>query len=77
METKWIFQKNVSSKNLIDAYLDVISDIESDETNVIEKLKEKNGYTGRSNGGSLNTIGVRYSQMCFYMFGYKNENRKF
>ena len=73
---KWIMQKNVSSKDIIAAYLDVISNskTEIDYDDVKKKLKSQSIYKGRSNIGSINTMGVRFSQMCFYMFGYKINN---
>lgn len=78
-DEKWIFQKNVSSKNIIKAFLKVVSEIKNtDKKNEIkEKLREKNIYKGRSEKGSLNTMGVRMSQMCFYMFGYKSSSNIF
>lgn len=70
---KWIMQKNVSSKDIIKAYLDVISNLgtQIDYSNVKQQLKMQSIYKGRSNQGSISTMGVRFSQMCFYMFGYK------
>lgn len=79
MRDKWIFQKNTNSKKLIEAYLAVINETK-DITNkemIIKKLKSSSSYKGRSTEGSLNTMGVRFSQMCFYMFGYKNNSNKF
>lgn len=79
MNDKWIFQKNTNSKDLIKSYLNVINETKdvTDKERIIEKLKLSSGYNGRSERGSLNTMGVRFSQMCFYMFGYKNENNTF
>lgn len=70
---KWIMQKNVSSKDIITAYLEVISNkkAEIDYKEVKQELKNQSIYHGRSDSGSINTMGVRFSQMCFYMFGYK------
>lgn len=70
---KWIMQKNVSSKKIIEAYLDIISNSKSeiDYDDVKRKLRSQAIYKGRSNEGSISTMGVRFSQMCFYMFGYK------
>lgn len=77
-ENRWIFQKNISSSNLISAYIDAMAQqdniINSEE--IKNTLKNKNVYRGRSENGSLNTMGVRLSQMCFYMAGYK-KNGKF
>lgn len=68
-----VLQKNVSSKEIIKAYLDVISNSHSaiDYEDVKNELKNRNIYKGRSAFGSISTMGVRFSQMCFYMFGYK------
>lgn len=78
MGNKWIFQKNISSTKLIEGYLDVLKEMEGlDKDNIVENLKWIDAYKGRSEQGSLSTLGVRFSQMCFYMFGYKNSNAKF
>ncbi len=70
---KWIFQKNISSSDLMKSYVEVLNEIKDiDKNQIQEKLREKNAYTGRSSFGSLSTMGVRFSQMCFYMFGYKS-----
>lgn len=70
---KWIFQKNINSSDLMKSYVEVLNEIKDiDKTQIQEKLREKNAYTGRSAVGSLSTMGVRFSQMCFYMFGYKS-----
>ena len=70
---KWIFQKNISSSELMKAYVEALSDIGNNINldNVKQKLRNKNLYKGRSTSGNVNTMGVRFSQMCFYMFGYK------
>lgn len=72
---KWIMQKNVSSKDIITAYLKVISESKSEInfTSLKDKLKYDSIYKGRSSYGSISTMGVRFSQMCFYMFGYKTK----
>ncbi len=76
-DKKWIFQKNISSPNLIESYLNVINSINVDDKEVIlSEVSKNSGYKGRSSQGSLSTMGVRFSQMCFYMFGYK-KNKKF
>ncbi len=72
---KWILQKNISSNKIIQSYLDVLSNnSEIDYASVQQQLRENNIYKGRSCQGSLGTMGVRFSQMCFYMFGYKVNN---
>lgn len=72
-DKKWIMQKNVSSTKIIESYLEALSTSGSkiDYEDVQNKLRINNIYKGRSNVGSLSTMGVRFSQMCFYMFGYK------
>ena len=68
-----ILQKNVSSDKIIQSYLDVVSSSKTkvDYDEVKKELKNRNLYRGRSDSGSISTMGVRFSQMCFYMFGYK------
>lgn len=75
---KWILQKNISSTKLIEEFLKVLGDDKKiNQTQIKNNLKLKNGYHGRSPHGSENTMGVRLSQMCFYMFGYKSKNKTF
>ena len=77
-DEKWIFQKNISSTNLIKAYLEVVNNSKNiDKQHIKDELKRNNFYKGRSSSGSLSTMGVRFSQMCFYMFGYKTNNSVF
>lgn len=77
-DLKWIFQKNISSKDLIEAYVKVINENKNiDKSQIQKQLKRDNAYKGRSITGSLSTMGVRFSQMCFYMFGYKTSNSVF
>lgn len=75
-DKKWILQKNVSSNIIIESYLDVLSNTQAeiDYSHIKERLRIENVYRGRSNQGSISTMGVRFSQMCFYMFGYKVDN---
>ena len=74
---KWIMQKNVSSKDIITAYLGCIKDTTVDYGKVLNSLKADGIYTGRSVEGAKNTMGVRFSQMCFYMFGYQTDGKYF
>ena len=75
---KWIFQKNISSKDLIEAYVKVVNEQKKiDRSQIQKQLKLDNAYKGRSLAGSLSTMGVRFSQMCFYMFGYKTSHSMF
>lgn len=77
-DSKWIFQKNISSKDLIESYVKVISENKNiDRENIQKRLRLDNAYRGRSSEGSLSTMGVRFSQMCFYMFGYKTNKSTF
>ncbi len=74
-DNKWIIQKNISSKKFFDSYIESLSKQQNklDKTELLKKLKEKNTYKGRSKTGNANTLGVRFSQICFYMLGYKEE----
>ena len=73
---RWIFQKNVSSKEVINGYLEAINSIKDTENKqaIQDHMRANNLYKGRSEDGSLSTMGVRFSQMCFYMFGYRKQN---
>ena len=47
--TKWIFQKNISSSNLMKSYVEVLNEIKDiNKTQIKEKLRKKNAYIGRS-----------------------------
>ena len=71
-DDKWIFQKNISSRKLIEAYLEVINNTRNFDKNAIkDALKKGSFYRGRSNDGSLSTMGLIFSKICFYMFVYK------
>ena len=71
-ESKWIMQKNVSSSEIIKATIDVLNDQnEVNHNETLNTLYEKGVYKGRNTKGVVNTMGVRFSQVCFYMFGYK------
>lgn len=74
---KWIMQKNISSKDIIQAYLGCIKNSSVDYESVKNQLRDEGVYYGRSAEGSKNTMGVRFSQMCFYMFGYKTRDKYF
>ncbi len=78
-EKKWIFQKNISSGKLIQAYVETINDLKniSAKESIQSNLRQMNAYRGRSEAGSFSTLGVRFSQMCFYMFGYKTPRKMF
>ena len=78
-ENKWIMQKNISSSELLEAFVSGLHK----QSNIINHdylvnyLRNTETYHGRSEHGSTNTMGVRLSQACFYMFGYKNERSFF
>lgn len=78
-ENKWIFQKNINSNELIKLYINALKkqDNKINYETSLKYLKEINGYKGRSEKGTTNTLGVRMSQMCFYMLGYKTYNKEF
>ncbi|MCF0117592.1 MAG: hypothetical protein HUJ61_06055 [Bacilli bacterium] len=69
---KWIFQKNISSADLMTEFLKATKkygDIAQRDL-ILAEMKRKGVYKGRSAMGSANTMGVRTSEMKFYMFGY-------
>jgi len=76
-EERWIIQKNISSATLMKGFVEGIAE----QGNVInptflrDRLSIRSLYTGRSDEGSDSTMGVRLSQACFYMFGYKQEKK--
>lgn len=71
-ENKWILQKNI---NKISSFINLLEVLDNQDNEIDHELiKEQlrgDSYSGRSDEGSANTIGVRLSQACFYMFGYK------
>lgn len=76
-DNKWIFQKNISSSDLIESFVDALKqqNNEIDKEKIKEILRNNDSYRGRSQQGSLSTMGVRMSQMCFYMIGYKKNGQ--
>lgn len=51
-------KKNISSSKLIEAYVKVINETKDVDKEVIKsKLQKDNAYKGRSNQGSLSTMG--------------------
>ena len=76
-DKKWILQKNISSADLVKAFIEGMN-AQGNNINaqsLQENLRLKSLYKGRSVAGSLSTMGVRMSQMCFYMFGYKKDSK--
>lgn len=71
-EHKWIFQKNISSANIIQQFIAITKrmDNRAHKEVMMSELRRSGFYHGRSALGSSNTMGVRTSQMKFYMFGY-------
>ncbi len=74
-ENKWILQKNISSSDLLEAFVSGMNNQKNiiDSNYLVNYLKNTNSYHGRSAEGSSNTMGVRLSQACFYMFGFKKD----
>ena len=72
-ENKWILQKNISSSHLIKVFVDALDNQDNiiDKGHIKRQLQQNRTYSGRSDEGSTSTMGVRLSQACFYMFGYK------
>lgn len=71
-EHKWIFQKNISSAELMIEFLHANNRLDNytTKTRLLRELKANGTYKGRSSQGSANTMGVRLSELKFYMFGY-------
>lgn len=77
-DEKWIFQKNISSSDLLKTYAAVLVDNQIvDKEQLLAKMKQTGKYKGRSDKGSISCMGVRFSQMCFYMFGYQSSKNVF
>ena len=78
VDDRWIIQKNISSGNQIEDFLRAIEKINksTDYESLTKTMRDMGTYRGRGNGKVVNTMGVRLSQICFYMFGYK-ANQKF
>lgn len=76
-ENKWILQKNISSDDLFEAFISGMATQDNQINNDLlrSRLKANSTYRGRSFEGAANTMGVRLSQACFYMFGYKKDNK--
>ena len=74
-ENKWIMQKNISSSDLLEAFVSGMQNQNNiiDSEYLVNYLRNTNTYHGRSETGSTNTMGVRLSQACFYMFGFKKD----
>ncbi len=72
-DNKWIMQKNISSSDLFEVFVEAMNNQNNiiDNEYLLTQFKRKFSYRGRSNEGSSNTMGVRLSQACFYMLGYK------
>ena len=71
-EHKWIFQKNISSTEIMSHFITSTSKFNNSANKklLLEEFKKSGLYRGRSYFGSENTMGVRTSEMKFYMFGY-------
>lgn len=75
-DNKWIIQKNISSSELIEAFVSGLHDQNNSFNSeyLVNYLKNNDAYQGRSESGNINTMSVRLSQACFYMFGFKKDN---
>lgn len=78
-ENKWIMQKNISSSELLEIFVEGMKNQNNKINNegLVNYLKHNATYHGRSTVGNSNTMGVRLSQVCFYMFGYKKDSSFF
>ena len=78
-QNKWILQKNISSSDLVETFVEAMKK-QNDIINhdyMKQQLQENDTYQGRSIEGSASTMGVRLSQICFYMFGYRKDEKFF
>ncbi len=75
-DNKWIMQKNISSSNLLEAFVSGMQNQNNiiDSDYLVNYLRSTHTYHGRSEEGNSNTMGVRLSQACFYMFGFKKDH---
>jgi hypothetical protein len=73
-DRRWILQKNINSSSKIIDFAKAIASLNNNISydDLIHKLNE---HTDRSNIGSTSTIGVRLSQLAFYMVGYKANDK--
>lgn len=71
---RWILQKNISKKDLFLEFLRTLDELknEIDYSKILNKSQTRFSYEGRSIEGSESTMGVRMSEVNFYMFGYKS-----
>jgi len=69
---KWIFQKNISSTSIMTSFVNAIEKNGNVvvKQQILDNLKRDGVYKGRSEHGNSGTMGVRFSEMKFYMFGY-------
>lgn len=69
---KWIIQKNINSAAIIKQFLYIAKRLNNsaDKAEMLKEFKKSGYYKGRSPSGSENTMGVRTSEMKFWMFGY-------
>lgn len=78
-DNKWIMQKNISSDEILIEFVSLLSNkkVDIDYKELIDGLTKKELYKGRSDTPSTNTMGVRFSEICFYMFGYRPTQNTF
>ncbi len=72
-DNRWIFQKNISSFKKMIEYVEELTT----NSNVIEynTLLRQLNQRENSNMTSESTLGVRMSQLAFYMLGYKSNDK--
>ena len=66
-DNKWIMQKNISSDEILIEFVSLLSNkkVDIDYKEFIDGLTKKELYKGRSDTPSTNTMGVRFSEICF------------
>lgn len=72
-DNRWILQKNIRTSQIM---LDFIDSIRVNSNNIdYETLIQEMNQHDYSNITSQSTLGVRMSQMAFYMLGYKSSDK--
>ena len=71
-----IIQKNVKNKQIILEFLKPCKEKIINKKKIIDHLVSNDLYNGRNTLPCENTMGVRYSEMCFYNLCYKDQAHK-
>ena len=78
MKKKWIIQRHTSDMHLLVSVLRLILDkgiSPSEQESLLGELEKKNLYNRRFGAIKIATLSNKINQLCFYMFGYKKNNK--